>query len=175
MQKIKLSQIRQLTLSCLFVALGIIIPFFIHIPGVNFGQMFLPMHIPVILCSFICGYKFGGLCGLLTPLLSSIFTGMPPMPTFAVPMMFELLTYGLIAALLYKKFNVYISLIGAMVGGRIVAAIATLIVYGLNGKPFLFPVFLTTTFVTAIPGIIIQIILIPIIIIIFQKMIKSRN
>lgn len=155
-------------LSALFIALGIILPMAFHSLGMA-GSIFLPMHIPVLLCGFICGWRYGILAGIITPLLSSIFTGMPPLYPIGISMCFELATYGGMAGFLSSKTNTIVSLLGAMIAGRASAALATIILLGLTGKSFVLPAFLTSTFVTAIPGIIIQLILIPAIVLGLKK------
>ena len=101
------------------MALGILIPSVFHLFG-QAGAVFCPMHIPVIVCGMVCGWKYGGLCGLIVPPLSFLIIGIPPIYPMGVSMMLELCAYGVLAGLLYKRFNVFVSLIGAMIGGRCV-------------------------------------------------------
>ena len=167
--------IYQIVLAGLFVAMGILLPQVFHMVP-NFGKIFLPMHIPVLLCGIICGWKIGGITGFLVPILTSIFTGMPPMPV-VIWMTCELVTYGIIAGLLAKKQTVistYIALIGAMIGGRIVLAISQLSILGFSGKAMPITVFLTGAFVTALPGILIQLILIPLIVMLYNKVVQKK-
>lgn len=158
-----------LILSGLFLALGLALPFLtMQIP--RLGNMLLPMHIPVILCGFICGPRLGLIVGFVTPLLRSFLFTMPPLFPAATAMAFELATYGLIAGLLYillnrKSFAVYISLIISMLAGRIVWGIASFFLFGLDGTVFTKELFIAGAFLNAIPGIILQIVLIPIIVI----------
>lgn len=159
----------KLVLAGLFTAIGLILPNIFHAFG-GAGNIFLPMHIPVILCGLLCGYRLGGVCGLLVPLLSCLITGMPPIYPTGVTMMCELATYGIIAGLLMKKTNVYVALVGSMIGGRIVLALSQLILMGFGGKPFAIAAFMTSAFVTALPGIIIQIIILPLIVIAINKL-----
>lgn len=158
---------KNLVSAALCIALGILLPVFFHAIGI--GPVFLPMHIPVLLAGFVCGGPYGAVCGIVVPLLSSLFTGMPPIYPTAIGMMFELGTYGLLSGLLYKKFNVYISLIGAMIGGRIVSGVANSILLGMAGKSYGFAAFISGSFVTALPGIIAQIVVIPLLIIALQR------
>jgi hypothetical protein len=128
------------------------------------------MHIPVLLCGFVCGAPLGALCGLLTPLLSSITTGMPPLFPTAVSMMLELCAYGALTGFLHgKKLNVYLSLILSMLGGRAVSGVAATVLMGLAGKPYGFAAFLTGAFVTALPGIVVQLVLIPVLVLTLKK------
>ena len=161
---------KKLVLSSLFVSFGVVLPMAFHMFNMG-GSVFLPMHIPVLLCGFIVGWKYGLICGIITPLLSSLFTGMPVMFPIGIGMVFELATYGLLCGLLYKnlKTNIYVSLIGAMLGGRAVSGIVNAIVMGVASKPYGLSIFLTNSFVKAIPGIIIQIVLIQLLIIALEK------
>jgi len=158
-------QIKNLVLSALFIALGIILPFItMQIPKV--GNMLLPMHIPVMLCGFICGASYGFAVGLIVPLLRSMLFGMPVMLPAAVTMAPELAVYGLVTGLLFKKFKskkfgIYISLISAMILGRIAWGLASLGVFSLLGNSFTWKIFITNGFVNATLGIVIQLILIP--------------
>lgn len=162
--------VKNLILTALFIAVGLLLPSVFHMFG-GAGPVFLPMHIPVLLCGFVCGWKYGLICGIITPLLSSIITSMPPLFPVGVGMMCELATYGLLCGLLYRglKQNIYVSLLGAMLGGRVMSGIANMIFMGIAGKPYGLTVFLTGAFVTAIPGIIIQIVLIPLLVKALEK------
>ena len=161
---------KKLVLSGLFVALGVILPVLCHgIP--NAGSVLLPMHIPVLLCGFICGWQYGAICGLIVPLLSSVITGMPPIFPTAPAMMCELCAYGALTGLLYRKQgrNVYLSLIGAMLGGRLVSGLANALFMGVAGKPYGLAAFLTGAFATALPGIALQLIVIPLLVLALQR------
>ena len=164
---------KNLVLAGLFLALGLVMPFLTaQIP--NLGSRLLPMHIPVLLCGFVCGWRYGLSVGFVVPVLRSMLFGLPPMFPHAIAMAFELATYGLLAGLFYqllpkKNFSTYLTLILAMIGGRIVWGIASLVLYGLNGLPFTWQIFVGGAFINAIPGIIVQIILIPIIIMALER------
>ncbi len=168
-----MNKTKKLTLSALFIALGIILPFFTgQVP--HFGNMLLPMHIPVLLCGFVCGNPYGMLTGAIIPLLRSILLGRPVMMPTAVAMAVELATYGIVSGLLYtrlhnKKAGTYISLITAMLAGRITWGIISLILYQILGNPFTWELFAAEAFINAIPGIIVQLILIPAIIYVLNK------
>ncbi|WP_195988404.1 ECF transporter S component [Clostridium sp. D53t1_180928_C8] len=155
---------KDLVWAALFLAIGIVIPYIFHATSLP-GPIFLPMHIPVLLCGVILGKRYGLIIGILLPFINSALLGMPPIFPTAVAMAFELATYGIITGLLYKdkKCNIFVSLIGAMVIGRVVSGIVNYILLTVGGNGFVFTAFLTTTFVKAIPGIIIQLILIPVI------------
>lgn len=158
------NNVKNIVFSALCLAIGIIIPIYFHMLGSGFGSVFLPLHIPVLICGLICGWGYGGAVGLMLPLICSTLTGMPPVYPVAVAMMFELCAYGIISGLLHKKYNVYISLFGAMLGGRIVSGIAYTVLLGFAGKSYSFPTFIISSFVTALPGIVIQILLIPVLV-----------
>ena len=133
------------------------------------GNTFLPMHIPVILCGFICGGPYGLIVGVSVPLLRSVLFGMPALFPNAVAMTFELGTYGLVTGVLYKRFNkkafgIYSSLICAMLVGRIVWGVVSIVLYSMLGNTFTWKIFVMQGFLNAIPGIIIQLILIPMIV-----------
>ena len=155
------------------MALGIVLPFFTgQIPQI--GNMLLPMHIPVLLCGFICGWQYGLAVGFVTPLLRSMIFGMPVMMPSAIGMAFELAAYGFVTGFLYRKlpkknYTVYISLLGAMIIGRIVWGMVSVVLYGIQGNSFSVQIFLSGALLNAIPGIILQIILIPAIMIALNK------
>lgn len=158
--------IHQLVLAALFLALGLILPFFTgQIPQI--GSMLLPMHIPVLLCGLICGWQYGAAIGFVLPLLRYVLFGMPPIFPTGVAMAFELATYGLVVGVLYAHSHwkciiaLYRSLLAAMVLGRIVWGVAEVVLLGLSGKAFTWQLFLSGALLTAIPGIVLQLIFIP--------------
>lgn len=154
--------IKQMTIASMFIALGVIIPGVFHFAKIA-GVVFLPMHIPVLLSGFYLSPFYAVLVGLATPLISSVLTGMPPLYPIAAIMMFELAAYALIVSIMKNK-NVFISLILAMLGGRIVAGLSVFVLqsaFGLKLSPLLY---IKGAFVKGMPGILMQLILIPIII-----------
>jgi len=163
------SKIKNLVGTGLCIALGLVFPQLFHVIGA--GTVFLPMHIPVILCGLCFGWEFGLVCGIITPLLSSILTGMPPIFPTCAAMMFELGAYGALAGLLYRKLNLnlYLALIVSMLGGRVVSGVASTIFYGIAGKDYGFQIFLTGAFVSAFPGIILQLVVLPLLVIALEK------
>lgn len=167
-----MTKTKKLIVAALFLALGILFPSLFHMSGLP-GAVFLPMHIPVLLCGFILGEKYGALVGFITPFLSSVLTGMPPIYPVAVAMAFELLTYGFVAGYLYKtrRMNLFVSLIIAMLLGRVVSGAANYILLTAMGKKYVLNMFITASFVKCIWGIIIQLIAIPTII----KMLEKYN
>ncbi|CDF59041.1 ECF transporter S component [Thermobrachium celere] len=167
-----MTKTKKLVLAALFLALGLLIPSIFHMSGLP-GNVFLPMHIPVLLCGFVLGEKYGVLIGFVTPFLSSILTGMPPIYPVAVAMAFELATYGFVSGYLYKrrKMKVFVSLVIAMLLGRLVSGAANYILLTSMGKKYVLNMFITASFVKCIWGIVIQLILIPFVV----KMIDKYN
>lgn len=163
-----------LVLAALFLALGMMLPL---LTGQlkEIGDTLLPMHLPVMLCGFICGYKYGFMTGLVLPFLRSLVFGMPPMYPNAVWMALELAAYGFMTGFLYLKISkksivsLYVSLIGAMLAGRIVWGIAKALLIGLEGKAFTFAAFIAGGFVDSALGIAVQLVIIPIIITAINK------
>lgn len=147
------------------LALCMLLPFLTgQLPQI--GKVLSPMHIPVLLCGFVCGWQYGLIVGLIAPLLRSLCFGMPPLFPTAAAMAFELAAYGAFSGILYKVLPkkipfLYISLIGAMVLGRIVWVLATLILLGISGQLFTFAATVSGAFTNAIPGIICHILIIP--------------
>lgn len=157
---------QKLTLSAMFMALGLVLPFLTgQIP--QFGSMLLPMHLPVFLCGLICGWKYGAVVGFMLPLMRSMIFGMPKLFPTACSMAFELAVYGLVAGLIYGMSHwqciraLYRSIIIAMLAGRAVWGIVQVILLGLSGGHFTWQMFAAGAFLNAIPGIITQLILIP--------------
>ena len=155
---------KYLTMTAVCIALGVVLPRAFHaIP--NAGSVMLPMHIPVLLCGLICSWQYGLACGILTPVLSHLITGMPPM-AYLPPMIVELAVYGLLAGILVhviktKNFllNTYASLLIAMIGGRICYGIVNALIF--RAGKYSMQIWLTSGFVTALPGIVIQLVIIP--------------
>ncbi|RKD22183.1 Protein of unknown function [Caminicella sporogenes DSM 14501] len=171
-----MSKTNELVKASLFLSLGLILPYAFHATGMA-GPIFLPMHIPVLLCGFVLGERYGVMIGFITPFLNSFLTGMPPLYPVAISMGFELATYGFITGYLYKnkRVNVYISLIIAMIIGRFISGIANYLLLTLGGKVFVFKMFLMSAFIKSIWGILIQIVFIPIIIKAIEKRKVSVN
>ena len=171
------SNIRNLILGGLFVALGIAVPIAFHSTGA--GPVFLPMHIAVWLAGFITGPAIGGFVGAVTPILSSLLTGMPPlMPPKAQMMVAELAVYGLLSGFAYRtrKLHVVLSLIIAMFCGRIVYGILAAYVlplFGFAPVPVFYPI--TAGLVSSLPGIAVQLVLIPSIVWLFERQTDSEK
>ena len=167
-----MKQVKYLVMTALCVALGVVLPVTLHaIP--NAGSILLPMHIPVLLCGLVCGPVYGLACGILAPLLSSLITSMPPMAMLP-SMICELAVYGLVAGILirviktrYNIANLYLSLLGAMVIGRVIYGALNSLIF--RAGEYSLQLWLTGAFVTALPGIAIQLVLLPVLVLALQK------
>ena len=166
------NNIRNMVFCALCMALGLVLPMAFHVIP-NAGSIFLPMHIPILLCGLLCGPYYGLLCGFLVPILSSILTGMPPAPVLP-GMICELAVYGTISGFMSRHIqlknelaSVYVQLLTAMITGRIVYGILNALVFA-AGK-YSLSIFIGTAFVTALPGIVIQLIFLPTIVVILNK------
>ena len=164
----KHNEILRMVLAALCLALAYVMPFLTgQIPEI--GSMLCPMHIPVLLCGFICGWPWGLAVGLIAPLFRSFTIGMPPLYPTALCMSLELAVYGAVSGWMHrrlprKKPYIYLSLLIAMLAGRLVWGGAMFLCLGLNGGQFTMAAFLAGAVVNAIPGIIAQIVLIPVLV-----------
>lgn len=167
------TQLRKLTYSALYMAIALILPFVTgQIPEI--GAMLCPMHIPALLCGFMCGWPWGVAVGFISPLLRSVMFGMPAMFPAAIAMAFELAVYGGMAGLLYsrlprKKWMIYAALLISMIAGRVVWGAVQALLAGLSGNSFTWTLFLTGAVINAIPGIIMQLALIPVLVVTMDK------
>lgn len=163
----KFTSVRKSVLTAVFIAMCVVLPMAFH--SVGLGSTFAPMHIPVLMCGLLCGGGYGLLCGLAGPLLSSVLTGMPgaAMLPSMVP---ELMTYGLITGLLMKYVrtgklygDLYISLVTAMLVGRVVAGVAKMLLF-MGGEGYTLGLWISAHFVTAAPGILCHLLVIPVLV-----------
>lgn len=159
-------QTKKITLSAMFLAIGIILPFFTgQVPQI--GNMLLPMHFPVFLCGMICGAPYGLAIGFILPIFRSFLFGMPMMYPMAVAMAFELAVYGVVAGWIYGRADrkntlaVYQALLLAMICGRCVWGVVEILLLGIGGNGFTWQMFLAGALVNAVPGIVLQLVLIP--------------
>ena len=165
--------LKKLVLAALFLALALVLPFLTgQIPEV--GSMLCPMHIPALLCGFFCGWPWGVAVGFIAPVLRSVLFGMPPMFPVGICMSFELAAYGAVSGWLYaklpkKKISIYGALLSAMVIGRLVWGAARFVCTGLDVSAFGITAFWAGAVTTAIPGIIVQIVLIPLLVMALEK------
>ena len=165
--------LKKLVYAAMCLALCMVLPF---LTGNNrmLGNILCLMHIPVLLCGFICGWPWGLAVGAIAPLLRSVTIGMPPLYPVAVAMAFELAVYGLVSGLLYRAFPkkpwyLYLALIIAMLAGRVVSGAVQFAFLGLFHTPYSMQTFFTASFVTPWPGILLQIALIPPIVLALKK------
>lgn len=167
-----MTEVKKAIITAVCMALCVVLPLAFHaVP--NAGSIYLPMHIPVLLCGLICGWAYGLACGVVGPLLSSLFTGMPPAAVLPA-MVIELAVYGVIAGLgmlliRTKKVSadLYISLVLAMLTGRIVAGATRALIFAVGETTM--ATWATSYFITSLPGIVIQLILIPAIVIALER------
>lgn len=163
---------RKLVFAAMCLALALVLPFLTgQIPEI--GAALSPMHIPALLCGFICGPVWGGIVGAAAPLLRHVLFGMPPLMA-AIPMAFELAVYGISAGVLYRLLPkkvpfLYVALIGAMIDGRIMWGIVKLIMSVAQASEFTFAAFIAGAVTGAIPGIICHIILVPVIVLALKR------
>lgn len=168
-----MKDIKKITIAGVLMALTLILPFLTgQIPQI--GSMLSPMHIPVLICGFVCGWQYGLIVGAVAPILRFLCFGMPPLFPVGLAMTFELAAYGLCAGLFYKvlpkkKSSVYASLLLSMFIGRIVWGISMFIIAAVSSVNFSLSAFLAGAFINSIPGIIVHIIVIPIIVIALKK------
>ena len=160
----KKSTVKPLVFAAVCLAIGLILPTVFHTLAIP-GTIFLPMHIPVLLCGLICGWQYGLVCGLLGPLLSSLLTQMPPMAILP-SMMAELAVYGAVTGLMMYAFkykttylSLYTSLAVALISGRVVSGILKALIFSAGN--YSFSVWVTASFVTCLPGLAIQLAIIP--------------
>lgn len=162
------NKLLKISYTALFVALGIVLPFFTG-QIKEIGDTLLPMHLPVMICGIICGPVYGAFAGIAIPLLRGIFFSRPPIYPNAIWMALELATYGAVLGL-SNRFRrndrlptLYFCIILSQICGRIVWGISKAVLLGMAGKSFGIEAFLVGGFVDAAAGIVLQLILIPII------------
>lgn len=167
-----MNRTKQIVLAAMCIAIGVVLPQAFHaIP--NAGSIILPMHIPVLLSGFICGPLFGAICGVITPLLSHLIFMMPPTPIL-LGMMCELAAYGLLTGLLShvikntnKLAKIYCVLILSMLIGRVTYGILNSLIFRVGS--YSLQMWLAAAFTTALPGILIQLVLIPAVLLALDK------
>ena len=160
----QMTSTKRLVLTAVNIALCLVLPMAFHsIP--NGGSIMLPMHIPVLLCGMVCGAPYGAVCGLLGPLLSSVVTGMPPAAVLP-GMMVECAVYGLVTGLMLRFVrtgrlyaDLYLSLLVSMLLGRVVSGIAKALLF--QAGKYTLAAWVTASFVTALPGIVLQLAVVP--------------
>lgn len=165
--------VKNIVLAAVCLALCLVLPFLTgQIPQI--GSTLCPMHIPILLAGFLCGPWWAMAVGAVAPLLRFALFGMPPIFPTGTAMCFELAVYGLVSGLLYarlpkKTASIYVSLIGAMLAGRIVWDVVMAVISGVTGSAFTWTAFLAGAFINAVPGIVVHILLIPVAVIALKK------
>lgn len=158
---------KKLVYTSILVAISLLLPQIFHLAGPLAGQIFLPMHIGVLLAGFIVGPIYAMCVGIIVPLLSSVLMQMPavPMVYFIV---FELAAYGFFAGFFYEKMGLgkIPSLILSMLSGRIVYSIVIVIALKVLALPYAFlgVTAIVEKFTVGVPGMILQIFAIPLIV-----------
>ena len=181
MRKTKMTslQIRRMTYAALYLAIAMVLPFVTgQIPQI--GQALCPMHIPALLCGFMCGWPWGAAVGFIAPLLRSVVFGMPPMLPTGVAMAFELAVYGGMTGLLRRKLPpkagfAYPVLVIAMIAGRIASGAVHVALAGLSGSEYTWKIFFAGLVIDTIPGMILQLTLIPVLVIAMERAGLSLN
>ena len=162
----KISPVKRMILAALMAAMCVVLPLAFHsVP--DGGSIFLPMHIPVLICGMICGWPYGFICGLLGPLLSCLLTGMPPL-AYLPSMMVECAVYGMVTGLMLKFVrtgklygDLYLALVVAMVAGRVVSGVAKALIFS---PGITMSYWITASFITALPGIVVQLVAVPLLV-----------
>lgn len=168
----KMSNVKKSIITAVCIALCYVIPLMFH--GIqNAGNIFCPMHIPVFICGLICGWQYGLLCGIAGPALSSALSSMPPVAILP-SMMVELAVYGTVAGLMMKLVrtkstyaDLYISLIVAIVCGRVLAGLAKALIFARGS--YSMSAWIAGSVVTSWPGTVIQLVFIPTIVFALMK------
>ena len=174
-----ISKSNRLVYASLFLALALVLPFLTgQIPQI--GAMLTPMHFPVLLCGFLCGWQWGIAVGFAAPLLRSVLFGMPVMYPMAVCMALELATYAAVAGMLFRVFPqkrrfLYVSLIISMILGRLVWGLARFLCAGLDISTFGLSAFWTGAVAMSVPGILLQLLIVPVLVIVSEKYISGKR
>ena len=168
-----MSSVKRATVTAVCIALCAVLPLAFH--AVGLGAAFSPLHLPVLLCGLLCGPFYGAFCGIAGPLISSLTTGMPAAVQL-IYMIPEVLVYGLISGLLFRMIHtrqvladLYLSLIPAMILGRIVGGVAHGIFYFTTGRTYSIALWAGAYLTGAIPAILVQLILIPVLVLVLMK------
>ncbi len=164
---------KKLCLAAICTVLCYVLPLTFHSLGI--GTAFSPIHFPVLLAGILCGPVYGAFCGLIGPVISSIFSGMPG-PAKLISMIPELMVYGLVAGALFKAFRpkntllrTYISLVPAMLAGRVVGGVVSACVYITDAEVYSLAIWAGSYITGTLPGIIAQLVVLPSIVVILKK------
>lgn len=165
--------IYKICFSAVCVALCVVLPFLTG-QVQSLGNALCPMHIPVLICGFVCGWQYGMVIGFVAPLLRFFLFSMPPLFPIGVAMSFELAAYGLLCGVCYNRLPkktsyIYLSLLIAMLGGRAVWGFVRLMLSGFNADAFTLKMFLGGAFAEALPGIVLQLVFVPALVLLLNK------
>lgn len=166
---------KDLAIGGLFGALGVVLPILFHLVGL--GKTLLPMHLPVLVCGFLVSPAVAFAVGFVTPLTSSVLTGMPPLVPTALLMTLELATLALTASLCYQKLRLptVVSVLVAIVAARVVGGLELLALAPLMGfKPNL-AVYLTQSVLFSLPGLMMQIVAAPLAVAAINRVTRSHS
>ena len=158
-----MSHAKRVVIAAACAALGVVLPMAFHaLPGA--GNVWLPMHIPVMICGLVAGPAAGAATGVLAPALSSLLTGMPAAPILP-SMTCELVAYGLVSGLLARHVrtgrlavDLYVSLAGAMIVGRLVGGALQALIFSQGA--YSLAAWVSGYFVTGAPGIVLQLVVV---------------
>ncbi len=166
------SRLYPLLLTAILLSVGFVLPFLTGQIQL-LGKVISPLHIPVFICGLTCGWGWGAALGIVLPILRSLIFGMPPLVPMAIPMAFEMAAYGAICGLLYPRLlrrlrshyaAMLLSMLPAMVAGRLLGGAAKAVVMGLQGSAYSFQAFLTGYFTTTAIGALLHLLLVPLIV-----------
>lgn len=169
-----LAQARETATGAFFLAMALALPILFHLAGL--GKVFLPMLLPVLLCGFVLSWRMAALTGFLAPILSSLLTGMPPLaPPLAPMMMIELAVLGAIPALVYRKWR--LGLWPALISGIVICRIVSFILHVILAEFFRIPgiTWGLITLISGIPGLILQVVTVPIVIPLLERRFPALN
>lgn len=170
---------KSMVTAALCLALCMVLPFLTgQVPQI--GNMLCPMHFPVLVCGFVCGPLYGAAVGFAAPLFRYALFGMPPILPTGFAMCFELAVYGGVSGLLYRllpktRMNILVSLIAAMSAGRVCWGIVRVILTSAGQYAFTWQAFMAGAFLNAIPGIVLQIVIVPVIVLAVEKQQRAEN
>ena len=173
-------KVKQITISASMLALAIVFAMFFHLTGID-AMAFSPLHIPVFVCGLLCGAYYGGAVGFLVPFLALLLTGKPVLfPPFAQAMALEMAVYGAVCGIMArnrkrpKALNIYITVILAQILGRICGGALFAALPRPPMMAYSFDVFMAMYFTGTLPGIILQLALIPPLVLAIEKATKKE-
>ena len=160
--------------TILLSGIGIALPRIFHVlAGSAAGATFLPMHIAVLLATLTFGITSGTVVAGTSIICSYLLTGMPTLVRLPY-MLIELVIYAILLGVFNKKFNNYISLIATIILGRILYAITLFVAINLLGFQT-YGISVIESIKTGIPGIIIQLLFVPVIAKMMNERLKLKN